>query len=95
MLKVIGYERIKGDKSKSSGKPYDLDKIYALEVDEVIDSNGYGQKCREIVYNRQYNGPLRQYPSLGDYIIVKGRNGWVDDVRVVDAAEVDLTPFEE
>ena len=52
MYEVVGFERRKGDKSKKTGKPYDLKVFHCIDKVPYTKSEDFaGNKVEQVVFN--------------------------------------------
>ncbi len=88
---VIGYERVQGEKSRKSGKPYDLRIFHCKDLTPFTKSADFGgNKVEQInvwLYNQDIDYVQRVLDiDVGDIIkVYYDRNGFISNVEVVIA----------
>lgn len=88
---VIGYERVKGEKSRKSGKPFDMRVFHCKDLTPFTKSADFGgNKVEQInvwLYNQDIDYVQRVLDiDVGDIIqVYYDRNGFVSDVQIVIA----------
>lgn len=90
-FEVIGYERVKGEKSRKSGKPYDLRVLHCKDLTPFTKSADFGgNKVEQLsvwLYGQDIDFVQRILDiDIGDIIqVFYDRNGYISDVQVVIA----------
>lgn len=88
-FEVVGYERRKGDKSKKTGKPYDIRVFHCIDSIPYAKSEDFGgNKVEQIVFNLlNCTDDVRQKVldvDIGSNINVWfNRSGFPDDLEIV------------
>lgn len=88
---VIGYERVQGEKSRKSGKPYDLRVFHCKNLTPFTKTADFGgNKVEQInvwLYNQDIDYVQRVLDiDVGDIIqVYYDRNGFISNVEVVIA----------
>ena len=88
---VIGYERVQGEKSRKSGKPYDLRVFHCKDLTPFTKTADFGgNKVEQInvwLYNQNIDFVQRVLDiDIGDIIqVYYDRNGFISNVEVVIA----------
>lgn len=88
---VIGYERVQGEKSRKSGKPYDLRVFHCKDLTPFTKTADFGgNKVEQInvwLYNQDIDFVQRVLDiDIGDIIqVYYDRNGFISNVEVVVA----------
>lgn len=86
---IIGYERVKGDKSKKTGKPYDMRILHCKDLTPFTKTDDFGgNKVETIVFsllNAQYDFQQRVLDlDIGDKIhVFYNRSGYPDDFALI------------
>lgn len=88
---VIGYERVQGEKSRKSGKPYDLRVFHCKDLTPFTKTADFGgNKVEQInvwLYGQDIDYVQRVLDiDIGDIIqVYYDRNGFISNVEVVIA----------
>ena len=89
MYEVVGYERRKGDKSKKTGKPYDIKVLHCIDKVPYTKSEDFGgNKVEQVVFNLlNCTEDTRQRVldvEIGSNInVYYNRSGFADDLQIV------------
>lgn len=88
---VIGYERVQGEKSRKSGKPYDLRVFHCKDLTPFTKTADFGgnkvERINVWLYNQDIDFVQRVLDiDIGDIIqVYYDRNGYISNVEVVIA----------
>lgn len=86
---IIGYERVKGEKSRKTGKPYDMRILHCKDLTPFQTSADFGgNKVETIVFsllNAQVDFVQRVLDlEIGDKIhVFYNRSGYPDDFAII------------
>lgn len=90
MYEIIGYERVQGEKSRKTGKPYDLKILHCKDLTPFIEHNGVvgGHKVEQVsiwLYGQDIDFVQRVLDlDVGDKIrVYYNRTGFIDGFDLI------------